>query len=546
MFHIITFVVFYTLIFLVGRGTVSLFNISINQNSPEEKTLFNIPIHYFYVIIGLFYIGNLTFIFNFFFKTNILIYQVLLFSVILFNLPWRLKFRFDFLSLFNFILLPSILGISTIEMGLAYDAGLYHLNNQLWIRESNVAIGFYNLHFRYGFSSIIEYISANFWLDDKYYLLHYVNLSFIASFFGIISFNIFKNKSGFLKSSSYFLIVFGILDNFGFSGGRNGFFDIESVTKQDTPFAILFYLSNIFLIYRLINKNLSKSELFYLSLIILFSIEMRIFGASTLVLYFIVILFNKSLSVGKFYAILPTILIGSLWLIKNVLISACLFFPVSFTCLNKLSWYSKNSASSEMDALKDFHIGYYFGTPISSWFSNWYSKEINSVVSRNFILSFLLIVIVSIIINRRGNKNISKKDFLIIYLYLVFITIAWIISSPGIRLGLGVFTLIVGCVGLIFQDLEFKIKQLNNKALLYFLIIISTLLMPRISNYTSFLQNPFYFNELKAPTTNYVIKDGYGVYPAEGSQCWVKFDCVQNNKYIEESNILIFDIFSTK
>ena len=70
--------------------------------------------------------------------------------------------------------------------------------------------------------------------------------------------------------------------------------------------------------------------------------------------------------------------------------------------------------------------------------------------------------------------------------------------------------------------------------------------MPRISNYISFLQNPFYFNELKAPTTNYVVKDGYGVYPAEGSQCWVKFDCVQNNKYIEQSNILIFDIFSTK
>ena len=69
-----------------------------------------------------------------------------------------------------------------------------------------------------------------------------------------------------------------------------------------------------------------------------------------------------------------------------------------------------------------------------------------------------------------------------------------------------------GCIGLIFQGLEFKIKQLNNKALLYFLIIISTLLMPRISNYTSFLQNPFYFNELNAPTTNYVVKDGYGVY----------------------------------
>ena len=546
MFHIFTFIIFYGIVLLVGRGTVLLFNTSLNKNNSNEKTLFNIPLHYFYVIIGLFYIGNFTFILNFFIKTNTLMYQILLFSIVLFNFLQRLKLRFDFLSLFNFILLPSILAISTIEMGLAYDAGLYHLNNQLWIRESNIPIGFYNLHYRYGFSSIIEYISANFWLGSKYYLLHYVNLSFIASFFGIISYNIFNNKSGFLKSSSYFLIVFGILDNFGFSGGRNGFFDIEAVTKQDTPFAILFYLSNIFLIYRLINKNLSRSELFYLSLIILFSIEMRIFGAGTLVLYFIVLLVNKPLSINKIYPILPTVLIGSLWLFKNVLISGCLFFPVNLTCLNNLSWYSKNSALNEMDVIKDFHLGYYFGTSISSWFSNWYSKEINSVVFKNFIISFLLIVIFSTIINKRGNKNISKKDLLIICLYLIFIVIAWIISSPGIRLGLGIFTLIIGCIGLIFQNLEFRIRLLNNKALLYFLIIISTLLMPRISNYISLIDNPFYINELEAQSINYVAKDGYGVYPEEGSQCWVNFDCVQNKKYIEKSNILIFDIFSTK
>ena len=546
MFHIFTFIIFYGLILLFGRGTVLFFNKSLNKNNSNEKTLFNIPIHYFYVIIGLFYVGNLTFILNFFINTNSLIYQVLLLLIILFNFLQRIKVRFNFLSLFNFILLPSILAISTFEMGLAYDAGLYHLNNQLWIRESNLPIGFYNLHYRYGFSSIIEYISANFWLDDKYYLLHYVNLSFIASFLGIISYNIFKNKSGFLKSSSYFLILFGILDNFGFSGGRNGFFDIEAVTKQDTPFAILFYLSNIFLIYRLINKNLSKSELFYLSIIILFSIEMRIFGAGTLFLYFIVLLVNKPLSINKIYPILPTVLIGSLWLLKNVLISGCLFFPVNLTCLNNLSWYSKNSALYEMDVIKDFHLGYYFGTPILSWFSDWYSKEINSVVLRNFLLSFLLIVITSMIINKRGNRNISKKDLLVICLYLIFIIIAWIISSPGIRLGLGIFTLIIGCIGLFFQNLEFRIKFLNNKALLYLLIIVSTLLMPRISNYISFIDNPFYINELKAQSINYVDKDGYGVYPEEGSQCWVKLDCVQNKKYIEKSNILIFNIFSTK
>ena len=133
---------------------------------------------------------------------------------------------------------------------------------------------------------------------------------------------------------------------------------------------------------------------------------MRIFGAGTLFLYFIVLLVNKPLSINKIYPILPTVLIGSLWLLKNVLISGCLFFPVNLTCLNNLSLYSKNSALYEMDVIKDFHLGYYFGTPILSWFSDWYSKEINSVVLRNFLLSFLLIVITSMIIYKRGNRNI--------------------------------------------------------------------------------------------------------------------------------------------
>ena len=46
--------------------------------------------------------------------------------------------------------------------------------------------------------------------------------------------------------SSLAIVLFGILDNFGSGGGRNGFIDIESVTKQDTPFAIVFTLQIYF------------------------------------------------------------------------------------------------------------------------------------------------------------------------------------------------------------------------------------------------------------------------------------------------------------
>ena len=67
--------------------------------------------------------------------------------------------------------MPGILSISTITIGFAYDAGLYHLNSQHWIRESNIPIGLSNLHFRYGFSSIIDYISSSFWLNGNFEIL---------------------------------------------------------------------------------------------------------------------------------------------------------------------------------------------------------------------------------------------------------------------------------------------------------------------------------------------------------------------------------------
>ena len=34
-----------------------------------------------------------------------------------------------------------------------------------------------------------------------------------------------------------------------------------------------------------------------------------------------------------------------LWLAKNIFVSGCLIYPVQFTCLEKLSWYSSKSNS---------------------------------------------------------------------------------------------------------------------------------------------------------------------------------------------------------
>ena len=86
----------------------------------------------------------------------------------------------------------------------------------------------------------------------------------------------------------------GIFDNFGFGGGRNGFIDIDSVMKQDTAFAILFFYGSISMINLIINQEFSLLNIFYVSLIILFSIQLRIFGFVMLIIFSLLFIFIHS------------------------------------------------------------------------------------------------------------------------------------------------------------------------------------------------------------------------------------------------------------
>lgn len=219
MLHFFYFLVFYLLIFLVGRSLTALcYRYILDKNFKDSQKAFNLPIYYFYTLLGLFFIGNISVINNFFFKNNIFYLKVIFLLLVLFNLTERIQIRINFLNTLNFLIIPIIISISTLTIGLAYDAGLYQLNSQLWIRESSIPLGLYNLHFRYGFSSIIEYISSNFWLENRFEILHFVNISFIASFLGFLSYNLLKNKEPFLSFSSLAIFIFGILDNFGAGG----------------------------------------------------------------------------------------------------------------------------------------------------------------------------------------------------------------------------------------------------------------------------------------------------------------------------------------
>ena len=55
--------------------------------------------------------------------------------------------------------------------------------------------------------------------------------------------------SNYYKAVSIFVLIFGILDNFGYLGGRNGFIYFENLGKQDVTFSILFFISSFLMFF---------------------------------------------------------------------------------------------------------------------------------------------------------------------------------------------------------------------------------------------------------------------------------------------------------
>ena len=202
-----------------------------------------------------------------------------------------------------------------------------------------------NLHVRYGFSSMSEYVNSFFWVNNNFIIVHFVNLIFISTFYLFFLWITFNSNNFYYRLITLSLCVFGILDNFGIEGGKNGYFDIDTIGKQDGAFAILFFFSNFFIIKQIISHEKFRNEnLLFILFMVTFAIQYRIFGFVSLIGVFIIVFQNwKKINLNVF--LLPIIL-GLIWSFKNYLISSCLIFPVTISCLPS-RWSNKYMAISQ-------------------------------------------------------------------------------------------------------------------------------------------------------------------------------------------------------
>ena len=100
---------------------------------------------------------------------------------------------------------------------------------------------------------------------------------------------------------------------------------------------IIYFISYFFLRNSLSNFN----NFFFISLLCLFSFQIKSTSLIMLILPFTFVLFGKN-KFNFFFKNQNKIIFifVSLWLIKNIFMSGCLIFPVKQTCLNNIYWNS--------------------------------------------------------------------------------------------------------------------------------------------------------------------------------------------------------------
>ena len=241
--NILVAVISYFFLHLLGK---SIFNILFSKNF-SKNSVSDIEIDNFYPLISLFFVGNLILILNFFIAIKLTVNFLLLFSLflILFDIiKNKFELNINFKTFIYFIFTPSVLGISSYGVWLGWDTGLYHIPHQYLIRENTIIFGLTNLNIWFGWSSIIEYISSVLWLDNNYILLRTLEIVFFCFFFNLI-FYFFYQKNKLYRNVAICLVLFSLLDNFGYLGGGNGFLPILSVGKYDSALGVLFFTFSI-------------------------------------------------------------------------------------------------------------------------------------------------------------------------------------------------------------------------------------------------------------------------------------------------------------
>ena len=458
-----------------------------------------------YGILGIIFLSIISFILNLIAPLNEMISNFIFIFIIL-NF-FIIKFK-NKLQITNFIkkIIPLILlNILLISYSNYYDpdGAWYHLPFSRLINDYKIILGSASLHPMFGSHSILQYFAAS--LHNS--LTGPNGVLFVNSLIGAFFLMFFYEKYKLEKNFYLKIFLFMALVLF--------FIEMNRVSEygNDTGGHLFFILTIFFSLKILLEKKLTPiafKEICLLSLFTFFIKPLLIF-----ILFIPAWLYIKN-NLYKNFSFVPlfSVLITFFWLLKNTLLTGCLIYPLNFTCIEKLSWYSSNSNflisaknssqfselhskgwknfdqnirkfvnyENELEKKENFKKSFKW---VNSYIEGGYYNNILKKVDYYIIflaLVFLILFYLSKKSRLRREKLFKKGDLkkinILLYLNLIFFFI-FIIKFPDGRYGLSYMFVVIYFIFIyIFCYFNFKLRFLKLvKILNFFLIILFTVFL---------------------------------------------------------------------
>tara|TARA_B100001057_G_C22857957_1_gene953399 strand:+ start:1036 stop:2643 length:1608 start_codon:yes stop_codon:yes gene_type:complete len=453
------------------------------------------------ILAGAIFASFLALLVNFFFaltpKINFLIFLLIFFLFIKQNN--RINFKeIKLILFFAFV----AFGITIYDTVNRPDAYLYHLPYTHILNENKIIFGLSNLHFRYAHISLIQYLSAfNYSLiTNENAILAPLALvwTICVSYFIYDIYKLISKKESFSLGKVFSILI---LIYITFKINRYSEFGNDAISHL-----AFFVVVSKFLYY----KQKSNFDLYLINLLCAFCIVNKIFlGFSIIIPLFII--FKERLNIFKFFKTLPFLII-LFWLLKNIIVSGCVIFPIKITCSENFSWTNmqqieRESLSGEAWAkawpqrsnkkisMKNFNENF-------NWFEAW--NKVHSKKIMKILIPYSLIIL-CLFFYIRGNKLInSEKDKINLILLMSFLgSIIFFIKFPLYRYGYSYLIILLSGIFIFFLK---KINLDRFYSSIKFILILSVIILSAKQ-----FQRYFEYQKLREPIPLINFKKDKGI-----------------------------------
>ncbi len=391
-------------------------------------------------IFGIIILSFISLLINFFFPINKLVGSLILLLGLLFLAFYISKNREIFIKLLKLITISSLLTTILVSYSHIYrpDGGLYHLPFVSIINENKIIFGVTNIHFRFGHTSIIQYLSA---IQNNYFFnLSSVSIP-IASIFSFSIIYIIKKIFQTIEDKSfisifYLLIAVSCIINYG-SFGNYG---------NDAASNIYFFILVIFFLQYFLDLKENDLEFYKILLISIFLFTVKAFMSLTLLIPIILFFIKqKKIKIFKNLSVYLSFIIIVSWLIRSIIISGCLIYPVKETCFSNLKYYDEKQTIIESSAgeawAKDWvnqegvKLNYDDYNKKFRWLKTWSSNHLLKILEKLLPLTiFIFLFTTYYFFKSKKTYNISK-GFGFILLINCVLSLIWFLKFPLYRYG---------------------------------------------------------------------------------------------------------------